>query len=244
VQLRRGDYSNELCKFPYAFTLLSVIALRARRTAKDDGPNIHNLNAREALIGDYVNYGMSEQNYRTAKKQLEDFGLITTQATNRGTIATICSTEVYDINLDENAGASNERTNGQANDPANSSLTTKEEVKKPNKEKEKKESVSILSKDFYIKEIKEAGEDVGKKYLPQYREFVNLLFGGEIPSSGILKIEKQLSYVDFEKVLLKASSQGKMLSDLISSMANDGKYTRGKKSLYLTLNNWLNQKKG
>jgi len=238
VQLRRGDYSNELCKFPYAFTLLSVIALRARRTAKDDGPNIHNLNPGEALIGDYLNYGMSEQNYRTAKKQLEEFGLVTIQATNKGTIATICTTEVYDINLDDNVEASNDPPNERGNDPANTLLTTKKEVNKSNNQKEKKEESSISSKDFYAKE---GEKNIDGKYITQYREFINLLLDGSIPSSGILKIDKQLNYADFEKVLLKASSQGKLLSDLISSMANDTKYTKGKKSLYLTLNNWLNR---
>ena len=80
-----------------------------------------------------------------------------------------------------------------------------------------------------------------KKYLSQYNEFINLLFGGDIPSEGILKIEKQLGYNQFEKVLLKASSQGKKLSDLIGAMANTNKYTAGKKSLFLTLNSWLNR---
>jgi len=101
-----------------------------------------------------------------------------------------------------------------------------------------KKKKPVPSHTFYVTEVANA---IGGKYLDQYHEFINLLFGGDIPSDGILKIEKQLSYDQFEKVLLKASSQGKMLSDLISSMANDGKYTRGKKSLYLTINNWLNR---
>ena len=91
---------------------------------------------------------------------------------------------------------------------------------------------------FYAKEIV---DNTGAKYLSQYQEFVNLLLGGDIPSEGILKIKKQLKYNDFEKVLLKASSKGKRLSDLVSAMANSDKYTRGKKSLFLTLNNWLNR---
>lgn len=91
---------------------------------------------------------------------------------------------------------------------------------------------------FYVTEVANA---IGSNYLVQYNEFINLLFRGDIPSEGILKIEKQLSYDQFEKVLLKASSQGKKLSDLISSMANSNKYTAGKKSLYLTLNSWLNR---
>ena len=181
---------------------------------------------------------MSEQNYRTAKKQLEEFGLITTQATNKGTIATICSTDIYDINLDENAEASNDPANDQGNDPANSPSTTKKEVKKPNKEKEKKGKYSLSSKEFYTKEGKENADG---KYITQFREFVNLLFNGEIPAEGILKLESQLTYTQFEKVLLKASGQGKRLSDLVSAMANAEKYTKGRKSLYLIINTWLNR---
>ena len=91
---------------------------------------------------------------------------------------------------------------------------------------------------FYAEQI---SDNTGAKYLTQYHEFINLLLGGDIPSAGVLKIGKQLEYNQFEKVLLKASMQGKRLSDLITSMANDSKYTRGKKSLFLTLNSWLNR---
>lgn len=91
---------------------------------------------------------------------------------------------------------------------------------------------------FYAEQI---AENTGAQYLAQYHEFINLLFDNSIPAAGILKIEGQLSYVDFVKVLLKASGKGKLLSDLVSSMANSNKYTQGKKSLYLTLNSWLNR---
>jgi len=96
----------------------------------------------------------------------------------------------------------------------------------------------LPAQQFYAQEI---ANNTGSKYLAQYHEFINLLFGGDIPSEGILRLKSQLTYIQFEKVLLKASAQGKRLSDLLSSMANDGKYTRGKKSLFLTLNSWLNR---
>jgi len=91
---------------------------------------------------------------------------------------------------------------------------------------------------FYAIQI---ADNTGAKYLPQYHEFINLLFCGDIPSEGILKLKSQLTYNQFEKVLLKASNQGKRLSDMIADMANNNKYTTGRKSVYLILNSWLNK---
>src|SRR6185312_8439517 len=54
-----------------AYILLNVVALRAKRTKTF---STHNLEVGEALIGDHKSYGMSEQNYRTAKKKLETWG--------------------------------------------------------------------------------------------------------------------------------------------------------------------------
>ena len=92
--------------------------------------------------------------------------------------------------------------------------------------------------EFYEEEVR---KNFGSAYMIQYQEFISLICGGFIPSEGILKIEKQLNYQQFEKVLLKASAKGKRLSDLLSAMSNSDKYTKDKKSLFLTLNNWLNR---
>ena len=101
-----------------------------------------------------------------------------------------------------------------------------------------KKKYPATAMEFYEEEVK---SNFGKQYMGQYQEFISLICGGFIPSEGILRIKKQLSYEQFEKVLLKASSQGKRLSDLMNAMANDSKYTKGKKSLFLTLNSWLNR---
>jgi hypothetical protein len=53
---------------------------------------------------------MSRQEYRTAKKKLEDWGIATFRATNKGTIAKLCDTRVYDTNPEE----SNQQTNTPA----------------------------------------------------------------------------------------------------------------------------------
>jgi hypothetical protein len=78
---------------------LTQIALRARRS--DAMYSSIFLKANQALVGDREKLGLSEQEYRTAKKKLQKWGLATFKPTNKGTIATLTSTNVYDINAEE-----------------------------------------------------------------------------------------------------------------------------------------------
>lgn len=95
IKLNRGPETLELLHDPNAFILLTVIALRARRT---DEFNVHNLRCGQALIGDYEKYGLSRQQYRTAMKRLGQWGLATFKPTTRGTVATLADRRIYDIN--------------------------------------------------------------------------------------------------------------------------------------------------
>lgn len=95
VQLMRLPATFELLQDPNAFTLLAQIALRAKRT---DDLSIHGVEISEALIGDYRSAGMTEKEYRGAKKRLERLGLASFRGTNRGTIAKLLSPEIFDIN--------------------------------------------------------------------------------------------------------------------------------------------------
>lgn len=90
VKLIRGEMAEDLLeKHPNAFLLLSLIAIRARRT-----PNmIKNLDICECQIGDFRSCGLTEQKYRTAKKVLENLGIVTFQPTRYGTVAKIVNTE-------------------------------------------------------------------------------------------------------------------------------------------------------
>ena len=131
IKLYRSDITNELMKDTSAFMLLTQIALRARRT---DVFNVENLKPGEALIGDYKNIGLSRQNYRTALKKLEKWKIITTKSTNNGTIATICNSDIYDINIWKgNQQANHQVTNGQP--PTNQRLTTNKNDKKEKNDK-------------------------------------------------------------------------------------------------------------
>ena len=106
----RGTETTELLKAnKNAFLLLFVIALRAQRTTAF---NRCNLKPGEAPIGDYSNCGMTEGEYRTAKKNLQQWRFATFRATNRGTIATLMDTRIFDVNLEQSDEQNDTRTTG------------------------------------------------------------------------------------------------------------------------------------
>ena len=134
VKLMRSNEAFELLTDPPAFLLLTLIAIRARRT---DVFNRHGLASGQAFVGDYKACGLSEQQYRTAKAKLEKWGFATFKATNSGTVATLTNTRVFDINADS--------INGQNNSPstdkqrtANGQATTNNNDKNDNNEKKGK----------------------------------------------------------------------------------------------------------
>ena len=104
VKLNRSDETFELLQDPHAFTLLTVIAVRARRTEKF---NIHNLRPGEALIGDYASYGMTRQQYRGAMQRLKRWGLASFKPTTRGTVATLLDDRIYDVNVEPGPPSNN-----------------------------------------------------------------------------------------------------------------------------------------
>mgnify|MGYP003704076327 CR=1 FL=1 len=55
----------------------------------------------------------------------------------------------------------------------------------------------------------------------------------------ILKIRKQLSFEEYLKLMARCSFDSKCVLDKIAAMSNDNKYTKGKNSLFLTINNWF-----
>lgn len=109
----------------HAFCLLWIIANRAKRTLNEDSE----LSLGEAWIGDHDKYNMTQQEYRTAKKHLEKCKFATFKATNRGTIATLCDTSIFDINI----GDGNKQPNKQVTSKQRAS-NDKQEVKKERKE--------------------------------------------------------------------------------------------------------------
>ena len=131
IKLMRSEATRELLKDAKAFALLTQIALRARRT---DEFNIHGLKPGQALIGDHGNCGLTRQEYRSALRRLEGYGLITYETTTRGTIATLCTNVIYDIN----GSTDNQPPNQQATSEqpsGNQRPTTNKNEKNEKKEK-------------------------------------------------------------------------------------------------------------
>ena len=97
IKLNRSDEAMNLQHNMCANHLFYIIALRASRK----GNPVLGLKPGDAMLGDYKNYGMTRQQYRTALKNLCEWGYIKLNLTNKGTIATICTTDVYDLNFNE-----------------------------------------------------------------------------------------------------------------------------------------------
>jgi len=148
LKIVRGDKARELMAYPNAWTLLSVIAYRARRTNTTLNP--HGLQLGEALVGDFSRYGMTCRNYRTAKQQLEKWNLATFQATNKGTVAKLADTSVYDININGSDTPADTRPTSkrQASDKqADIQATTNEERKNENDKNLRNEERRLRAKE-------------------------------------------------------------------------------------------------
>lgn len=157
---------------PDAFLLLTQIAFRALR--KPSKYSKSNLQPNQALIGDYKKIGLTEQRYRDAKERIEQkYKLATFKGTNKGTVATILNTEIYDIN--SNSG--NEQSNEQKELPAttqerteNDPGTTQERLKKNERKKEFKNNNPQPPPSEGAVEIYKFFVESLKKYLPQIPE--------------------------------------------------------------------------
>lgn len=131
-KIQRSDETMELLKVkPNAFLLLTLIAARARWKDKFDA---HDLNVDEAYIGrpDHKQCGLSAQEYRTALTFLVKHRFITIRPTNKGTIARLVDTRVFDVSPTPDNHQSNQRATSKQ-PAANHQITTNEERRKEKK---------------------------------------------------------------------------------------------------------------
>lgn len=165
----RNEKAIELIKLrPTAFALLYLIAYRARR----DSGHLDGLEPGQAYIGDYENYGVTEQIYRTDKEYLKRYGFSTFKATSKGTIASLCDNSIFDIN--PTSVLTNTSTGNQR--PTNDQLTTN---KKEKKEEEytpkiisdeklqdiaKQFSISLSQARHYYEKVLDYEKSSGKRY--------------------------------------------------------------------------------
>ena len=109
---------------------------------------------------------------------------------------------------------------------------------KESKVNESKENKKITPIEFYKNEIEKSGNN------PNYKTYVNALFGENeagLKLSGVLSLRDQMSYDQFQKLIAKAKEKGESLIKLTMSFENGG-YWKTKKSLYLSINDWLNKR--
>lgn len=133
---------------PTAFVLLAIIADRARRTGE---VRFEDCEIGEAEIGDVKTYNSSEQKYKTDKNYLEKYGFATFRGTNKGTVAKIISTCIFDINAEKVA---NKVTNDQR--PTNEQPTTNKNDNndKNDKVRDKSLTTSVAGNDSDTKKTK------------------------------------------------------------------------------------------
>ncbi len=138
IKTFRSNESEQLMRYPSCLILLLQISLRAKRTNSLD---LNGLEIGEALIGDHDSIGLTQQQYRTAKRNLKKWGFITTKSTNKGTIAKLINTDVFDINIELDNDQTNERIAHQKLSN-NNQITTNNKNKNEKKEKNVKNHVS------------------------------------------------------------------------------------------------------
>ena len=148
----RSDVAKELLAAnKNAFLLLWHIACRAKRT---NSFCRYNLAIGEAPLGDTGAMGLTEGEYRYAKKFLSKHGFATFRATNKGTIATLINFDVFDPNLED--------SNGQHNTPATNQRRTNNEPTTTNKnnKNDKNENNDKNEKGKAFREKKEISPNV------------------------------------------------------------------------------------
>jgi hypothetical protein len=123
--MRSNDALELIRTNPFAYVLAAVIAHRGRY---HESFNQHNLELGEAFLGDFEAYGMTEQNYRTAKAQLSKWGFATFKPTSKGTVARLADTRLFSIFRLEANYQNNERvSDGQRT--CNGRVTTNKDQK-------------------------------------------------------------------------------------------------------------------
>ena len=150
IKLNRGPDTDDLLLDPQAFALLCQVAMRARRTG---GYNVHALEVGEALIGDHRQLGMTRRQYRTRLDRLAKAGFLTIKTTNKGTIARLVNSKVFDINSDENGQQNGHRAASKRPTDGQRAATNKNEKKGKNEKREcvfssVKEAVSFFQAEF------------------------------------------------------------------------------------------------
>jgi len=179
---------------------------------------------------------MSEQMIRTCIGRLKSTNEITIQSTNKYSIITVLNYDSYQLLNSDHQPAKQPATQPTSNQQA---TTTKKD------KNIKKEDTA----NFYELEK----QKVKGIYKDKYIAFIDFLYGkNDMGKSldAILKLEEQVTFKNFCTLMEKIrninnenGSKKVQLSEMIMAMHNKPKYIKGNKSLYLTLNSWINRER-
>ena len=187
IKAMRTEEADFLDDHPIANHVLNVIARRARRTPC----KLNKLEVGECFIG-HKGLGITERQYRTAKKQLSEWSLVEfkrgRKATDKGTVAKLLDSRVYDINITEGDGRRTEEgRKGDGKETTNKEC--KNEIKEEDIPSPKKESLDYdRIKDLFNNSLTSASKVV--KLTDKRKKLVKKLFD-----------DFELDYVKFENYL-------------------------------------------
>lgn len=159
VKAMRNEQAAFLDTNPLANHVLNVIARRARRTPDP----LNKLQIGECFVG-HKGLGLSEQQYRTVKKNLQKWGLVefkkAERLTDRGTVAKLLNSDIYDINeIDPNGSLTEEQRKGNGS-PTEDQRQIKNVIKKEGNNERKEpvpKEICAKAKRFTPPTYEEAG---------------------------------------------------------------------------------------
>jgi hypothetical protein len=144
VKALRSEEAKFFDTHPLANHVLNVIARRARRTPCERT----GLQIGECFVG-HKGLGLSEQQYRTVKKNLQKWNLVefkkAGRLTDQGTVAKLLNSSVYDINETDPNGSLTEDQRKDNGRPTEDQRQIKNVIKKEGKN-EKKEHLPAVAK--------------------------------------------------------------------------------------------------
>lgn len=176
-------------------------------------------------------WNWTRQQVRSFLKLLQNNSMIELKTTTKTTILTICNYDKYQIQQPtNNQQITNEQpTNNQQITINNNDNNDNNENNDNNKNRK---NLKIF--EFYQNEI---DNNKNSLQIDKYKYLVNY-FKEKAP--GYLKLNEQLNYADFYKLLSKCEAKNIYLIDMFNIGLNSPKTLKNKKSIYLTVNNWIN----
>ena len=230
IKYMRSEEAINLHSNKNANHLLCIIAFRASRK----GNPVLGVKPGEAFIGDFKKMELSHQEYRSAVANLVKWGYITITTTNKGTIAKLCNSDVYDINSD----LFNKLTTSQQQTSNKQTTTINNERKKEEKKNTKSDFLDKIPKGKSKDEIRESllrsfgEEDV---HIENIIQFYKKTSGGEFLDEIFVLQQRSsfmaLNFDTFKRNKLQTDSEIRYA--LYDHINNSFKYSNKKKTTSL-----------